>query len=260
MLSRRNVKEVLVVLDKEENEDQPADFVLRDRTSRQMRDSLVPEAGSAPPLNGGQALAPAEPDPGNISLTESVDTTPQLTPDSEPSSPHDLTQDQGSEGQHEPEDQNTVTQNLLELDVSEIAPATATIGTKRLVSTLMVGAAIAAVAVTKLPRDASILTHPISSIRDVLGTTTTVTIHSPKCTTKTETLVTSSISTTTATKTETRTKTAGITTTQTIHKTAQVTKSIPQGDSKALASSLRDALEPTSEDRAILSLISWRKW
>lgn len=51
VLSRRNVKEVLVVLD---------------RTARQTRDNLVPEAGSAAPPNGGQALLQQ-----NLTLTPS---------------------------------------------------------------------------------------------------------------------------------------------------------------------------------------------
>ena len=164
MLSRRNVKEVLVVLEKEENEGQLADFVLKDRTSRHTRADLVPEAESAPPLGGGQALAPAEPDPGAISLTETVDTIPQLTPDV-PDSPYALTQVHGSGSQHEHEDYSPVSQDLLGVGVSEP-----------------------------------------------------------------------------------------------VNEAVQVTTSPPKGVTEALASSLRDALEPTSEDRAILSMISRRKW
>lgn len=256
VLSRRRVKEVLVVLDKDENDPEATDYVLKDQTSRRTQNDAPPvdESPVAAPVDSPVAKEEVEADlPPPSSSGSSPDLVPNLTPDSTPS-------------------EESVTPPAM--DETKPAPQN---NKRRLVTALYVTAVAAAVMDLK-SGEKSKLRGPIAAVIDTLAPTSTITdfqlvtvtktsTAKPACKTATRTLTESFESTRTITKSVTQSitlpppkaSTIFQTKTETLRQT--VTKQSPaKSDTESLVQALRLNQLYTSEDRRILKDISRREW
>lgn len=255
ILSRRRVKEVLVVLDKDENNPEAADYVLKDQTSRRTQEEGPPANESPVPAPIIDPITDNEVEP-KLPPPSSSDPVPDLVPILAPdSTPSDVDAVPSPTEQPKALIQNNRRRLMSALCATVVAAAVMDIQSgeqSKLKGSLAVVQSALAPTITDFQ----------------LVTVTKTSTAKPSCKTATRTLTETSESTQTITKSFTESITLQppkpVTVTQTRTETVRqtVTKQQPpeKSDTESLVQALGLSQQLTSEDHRVFNYIAGREW